>query len=561
VCIEADEISGREIEAKFHAADTASLEWLLDADEPFKNFSGDSAKVASFVDIYYDTKGYDLIRRGVGLRVRTKLDDAQTVQVAAKGLSGSRGFGIHDRLELQSDVDATSGKPPFLKQASPDLQQAVSERNPNGHHLRPVLALHQTRRTRDLFLRDGREESESTIGLAEISIDDVRVLRVAQDNQASASLQAAEAVAEFRDLELELLPGADLAAFSKLVESARQLEGLQAASRSKLEQGLRILAAASGDDDKLDIQPTMHMAEACRLIWRAQAVEILLQEHGVRMAANGLDDPEYVHDMRVAIRRARSAYELFGHYFRRREVEPVIKGLRRLGKHLGKVRDLDVALENLNLPPKNVLDEESTSISRLKSKTEQQRQDALISLIGWLDTDEHSEMIADLMSLVTTPGKGVRKSVADAFVPRPIQVRHCVPSIILDRFERVRAYESLLESENAASQDQLHALRIQCKYLRYVLEFNRHLLGDEGESLITQLKAMQDHLGELNDCAVETRRLHRWETEDDEATDAEYRIQALAERTAELRETFPPAFREFIREENRRMLGIAITRM
>ena len=54
----------------------------------------------------------------------------------------------------------------------------------------------------------------------------------------------------------------------------------------------------------------------------------------------------------------------------------------------------------------------------------------------------------------------------------------------------------------------LHALRIDCKYLRYNLEFLRHLLGAEGEQLIAPLIALQDVLGELNDAVVSQQLLN-----------------------------------------------------
>ena len=338
---------------------------------------------------------------------------------------------------------------------------------------------------------------------------------------------------------------------------------MEKAAGSKLEAGLHTLSVASGEGMKLNIQPEMHMAEACRLIWRQQAVQIILLEHGVRAAAAGVDDPEYVHDIRVAIRRARAAHELFGHYFRPRDVKPILGGLRRLGKLLGRVRDLDVAIENLKTYAAEFEGDEER-VAGLERATQRQRETALAALMQWLDSEEHASLVASFMVLATSPGMGVRRSTATSYLPQPIQVRHCMPSTIVDRFERVRAYESLLDSATAAAEapaDQLHALRIQCKYLRYALEFNRHLLGKEGEELIGRLKQMQDHLGELNDCTVEVRRLSRLDVDEDTGAIVQLRLVSLAQQSARLRKTFQPVFAAFVRWDNRRLLGEAIAKL
>jgi CHAD domain-containing protein len=68
-----------------------------------------------------------------------------------------------------------------------------------------------------------------------------------------------------------------------------------------------------------------------------------------------------------------------------------------------------------------------------------------------------------------------------------------------DHYGRVRAYETVLAW---ASIEAIHALRIECKRLRYLLEFFSEALGRGAPEAIEALVALQDHTGELHDADV-----------------------------------------------------------
>ena len=114
---------------------------------------------------------------------------------------------------------------------------------------------------------------------------------------------------------------------------------------SKLEHALDVIGRhpATAPENWQGMQADMHMAEACRLIWREQLTQMVLNEAGVRFSSN----PEYVHDMRVATRRARAAAKLYGDYFKPKAIRRYLRYLRRTARLLGAVRDLDVAIGKL----------------------------------------------------------------------------------------------------------------------------------------------------------------------------------------------------------------------
>jgi CHAD domain-containing protein len=129
----------------------------------------------------------------------------------------------------------------------------------------------------------------------------------------------------------------------------------------------------------------------------------------------------------------------------------------------------------------------------------------------------------------------------------------------------MRAYEVAFADDHIPPLETFHALRIRCKHLRYVLEFTQHLLGSPGERLISQLRELQEHLGQLNDLHVEQERLSRWTKQIQEdstlRTSIEARQTQIAALIAELTATFPPRFAGFIAAPNRKRLNTAIARL
>ena len=137
------------------------------------------------------------------------------------------------------------------------------------------------------------------------------------------------------------------------------------------------------------------MAEACRLIWRDQLTTMLLNEAGARFG----DDPEFVHDMRVAIRRARAAAKLYGNYFRARSIRRIRKGLQRTARALGAVRDLDVAilrLESFARPPGK-----NTDLLDTLAQWRSQRAAAHAALRDWLSSKRYERFLAEWHAFCT----------------------------------------------------------------------------------------------------------------------------------------------------------------
>ena len=79
-----------------------------------------------------------------------------------------------------------------------------------------------------------------------------------------------------------------------------------------------------------------------------------------------------------------------------------------------------------------------------------------------------------------------------------------LPSLLHQRLAIVSAYDAVLP---AADDKRLHALRVECKRLRYAIEFFAPVLGASAARFLELVTAMQDTLGRINDIAVFVSRL------------------------------------------------------
>ncbi len=234
-----------------------------------------------------------------------------------------------------------------------------------------------------------------------------------------------------------------------------------------------------------------HVAEAGRKVMKFHLARMLAREAGTRLGT----DPEELHAMRVATRRQRAAWRVFGASFRPGRTKRYRNGLREIAARLGAVRDLDVLLEAADLYRADFTVSEQRALEPLLADWRQHRDDARILLIRELDSDGYRRWVDDYRDFVRTEGV----AVVPVGPTQPHHVRDTTASRIWSAYEQVRGYEPVLRW---ADVETLHELRIAGKWLRYSLEFVREALGDDAAPLIARVTALQDHLGLMNDADV-----------------------------------------------------------
>lgn len=311
---------------------------------------------------------------------------------------------------------------------------------------------------------------------------------------------------------------------------------------------------------KPGIEPEDDLAEAGRKVMGYHFAQMILHEAGTRLG----EDIEELHDMRVATRRMRAAFEVFNDAFDRKAVKTHLKGLRATGRALGRVRDLDVFMEKAQHYLDSVPQEGRSGLDPLLSLWENERQEDRAKMLEYLNSQDYAVFKRKFLKFVTTPGAGAEVISEHS----PNQVKLVAPILVYTRLAAVRSYGPLLES---AAIDQLHALRIEFKKLRYTLEFFSEVLGKETKHLIVEIKKLQDHLGDLNDadvaCSILRQFLDDWETRQVhlpiiERKNPEPVVAYLASKHAErylLTTTFHDAWQGFDQPEIRSEIASAVS--
>ena len=199
-----------------------------------------------------------------------------------------------------------------------------------------------------------------------------------------------------------------------------------------------------------------------------------------------------------ATRRQRAALRIVMPFFRRKAVRPVRDGLRSLGGCLGAVRDLDVILAAARDYHATLAPAEAGAFQGLLDAWARRREAARLQMVEYLGGQAHATFKGRYTSFLDTPGAGVRAEEGDA-EPRPTRVANVLPSELWAHYGALCAFEKVLPW---ASDETLHALRIQGKRMRYLLEFFREVLDRCVEKPIEAIVALQDRLGEVQDSVV-----------------------------------------------------------
>ena len=519
------DLHSREREAKFKVApDTHPT--LFAQPVAFDGYTRQEIGVVDQTDTYFDTAAYELLRQGIALRLR---HNGARHEVGIKSIHATRKGAIQERMDVAIALPAEAS--PFDATTWPAaVDEQLVAYAVKAKKLYPVLVVRQSRQKAKLL------PAATDSPLAEWSLDTVWLEQVRNISPHAASKQDNEQLElKFHELELELLPNgagagdgndARVDAFDALVRETQARFDLVPLFASKFVRGVEAeIARAHGNAQR--IAPTMTLAAACRLLLHQQVFQILLHEHLARQQESVRKSARAIHTMRVAIRRSRAILHLYQSVLptvqahlaqgetaqeETAQVQSIIKGLRRLGRKLGYVRDLDVALANLRAFRRGQPESLQKGLKLLRGELRSRRKEAHADLLLLLDSKKHRKFIVRCLDFCRTPETAQHTVVPSGDQVSPSQVRHTLPSRILAAFEAVRAYETVITPTNQPPLATFHALRIETKYLRYLLEFTEDLLGNAGEALIDQLRLLQEHLGALNDAHVEQARLQQWRT-------------------------------------------------
>jgi triphosphatase len=192
-------------------------------------------------------------------------------------------------------------------------------------------------------------------------------------------------------------------------------------------------------------------------------------------------DVEGLHQARVAMRRLRSAFALFGPVVRDRECERIEDELRWFAAELGDARNLDVYLE------RDLSEDQRRFVG-------ERRKRAYDLAIAAMESPRFRRLILDLVAWAATGkwrGNSRATNALGPFVNRRID----------------RLWTKVADSDDIAGMGnkRRHRLRIQMKKLRYALEFSgalhTHKAGRK-KKFTKRVKELQEFLGDLHDIVI-----------------------------------------------------------
>jgi CHAD domain-containing protein len=265
-------------------------------------------------------------------------------------------------------------------------------------------------------------------------------------------------------------------------------------------------------------------------------------------------DVEFLHDLRVATRRTRSALAQIKGVLPSEAVERFTPEFKWLGTVTGPCRDLDVYLIEMEGFRKQLKDE-SGVLDPLRELIERARQQAHLAVCSALESQRFRRLLDDWAEFLESPLSG------DGDTPNAgLPISNVADGRILKAYRRMVKRGSKLGGDPPA--EALHRLRIDAKKLRYLLEFFAALYPKKTISrLVRELKQLQDILGGFNDMEVQQDRLAKFAEELVAGEDAHAETllamgrlaAAMATRQEEHRLAFSDSFAQFANDDSQRL--------
>ena len=424
-----------------------------------------------FISTYHDTDDLRLAPYGVTLRHRIENGTGLWQLKLPRGSA---------RLELE--VAGQASRPPVeLVELLPAYLR--------GRELVPVAKL----RTRRETIRPSG---------AEIVDDSVSVL------------EGQRVARRFREIEIELV-GGDERDLRRLVKAMRRSGAIeQGPLRPKLHRALDIPAPAPPATIERETSPGSALAIALSREYRS----LLVHDPGTRRGV----DPEDLHQLRVATRRARAFLRAAAALVEKEWAVSLREELGWLGGHLGPARDLDVMRARLSREVA-ALERDADGAASLLVALEDEREASYRDVVEVLRDPRYFMLLEQLEAAATPPLSGDETTLASVFHREAKRMR--------------RTFAALGETP---ADDELHASRIAVKRARYAADLAAHELGRPGERFVTIAKDLQDILGDHQDAVFAEARIRAWAASDPAGAFAAGRlVQLERDRKAAARLAWP----------------------
>ncbi|MDQ2754287.1 MAG: CYTH and CHAD domain-containing protein [Actinomycetota bacterium] len=441
--------------------------------------------VARLSAFYLDTADLRLMRNGITLRYRheqqaelpavsewtLKLAHGRGAPKAAKANDGT-GASMLVRRELTWPGSAQS-----VPSGADTLVRAVRRRQP----LVPVARLVTRRRTIEL-------------------LDPAGVKRAEVDDDLVSVMEGRRLAARFREIEVELgqsAPDGLLEAVAALLMSAG---AVPSDGRSKVVRALGARASEPPDVRPMTIGDDAALGQVVQAAIAEGYLRLVTHDPGVRLD----EDPEDVHQARVATRRLRSDLRTFRSLLDPGWLADARAELGWVAAVLGEVRDADVLTERLRNHLSTLDGDDARSGGALLARQVGERHEALGRLLTALDSDRYLELVETLAEAAMDPPWAHRdQPTADDDIAQAEWAKSAAevaPTLVLGPWRHmVKAVDELGDDP---SDEALHQVRIRAKRLRYACEAVVKVADLRAGELAKAAARLQGVLGDFHDAVV-----------------------------------------------------------
>jgi CHAD domain-containing protein len=462
---------GREVEWQLAATDLGIVRHWLAGHGAIEGLVLEPPSTLQIVDTYLDTDDWRIHRAGFALRVRSESGKSEATLKSLHSASA----GVADRRELTETLENSQSESigKLTGRVGTRVQAVTGE-----HALRPLFEVRTTRQ------RHSIRKADEVQPLGEIALDDTVIAG-----------PHGEPETHMQRVEVEVL-GRDPEPLESLVKTLRGDCALEMASDSKYSQGLKVAGLVPAPAPQFAptvIHGSMPMVEVAQANLRRYLSVWHSHEFGARLG----DDPEELHDLRVAARRLDGILRQFqsslpASFLR---IRPIIKKVMRT---LGDVRDLDVALSELEIFSSELLESDRAGVEPLKRHLVSERGRVRARMLSVLDSVSVQSSFQKLASLLATAPPAVQQS------PGELALK-VAPDMIRPRYRKLRKRADNLTSDSSA--EAYHEVRGQVKKLRCALDAVAVIYGKPADEMLRTLRRWQESLGVQQDAAVASRRL------------------------------------------------------
>jgi len=465
---------GREIELKLHVApsDLARL-----ARHPaLVGLQQGTAASTRLYTVYFDTPDLRLASFGVALRVRRQgAQYIQTVKTLGGGNSGDAA-AVAVRREWDWPI---AGEDPDVSLLTLDgirdlvPQDALPE-------IRPLFTTDFQRTT--LMLRP----------------DPLTEIEVALD---TGEIRAGTTYRPISEIELELKAGPVMALFD-LARELQRIVPMRISADNKALAGFALVTGRLPEPAKappLGLTPAATVADGFRHIVRNCMSHVLANEACVLAGGND----EGIHQMRVALRRLRSAFSLFDDIIASGDAKALKDEVRWLMDRLGPARDWDI-LYHCFFQPFAEKRGHDDAVSRLGQAISSSRRSAHARASEALYSPRYTTLILRLGSWLES-GRWQEDADRETLETAAKPLQGMAGPWLAERHRKARKAGRQIQKLNG---EQRHRLRISFKKLRYCVDFSRGVYAAATvRPYLEKVEALQESLGDLNDADVSRRLL------------------------------------------------------